>query len=113
MSSTIDSKPVSRMLQRSDSKRNMLSRGESHRNVSNLVGQSKATSSTQLLNSEQVKPAGEYFTTQHLHDRMRQYAQEAGIPAEFIERYSQESKSPNSPLRGNNTESLKKMMEED
>ncbi|CAM9130892.1 unnamed protein product, partial [Ectocarpus fasciculatus] len=68
--------------------RNMLSRGDSHRNLSQTRGQS----STHLLNQEARPTPGEYFTAQHMQDRVRQYAEEAGIPAEYIERYSQEAK---------------------
>lgn len=111
MSSVDASKPGSRMLSRSDSKRNMLSRGDSHRNLSQTRGQS----STHLLNQEARPTPGEYFTAQHMQDRVRQYAEEAGIPAEYIERYSQEAKSTVTPGKssGGATESLKRLMAEE
>ena len=114
MSSVEASKPGSRMLSRSDSKRN-LSRGDSHRNLGNVASQGR--SSTHLLSQEsRGPPPGEYFTAQHMHDRVRQYAEEAGIPADYLERYSQEAKSSvNHGKTGSTgtTESLKRMMVEE
>ena len=36
-------------------------------------------------------PSKDYFAAQSMHERMRQYAKEGGIPMEFVERYSQET----------------------
>lgn len=115
MSSADASKPSSRMLNRSDSKRN-LSRGDSHRNLGTVSNQTR--SSAHLLTQEsRGSPPGEYFTAQHMQERVRQYAEEAGIPVDYLERYSQEAKSTASQGKSvggvGTTESLKRMMVEE
>ena len=75
----------------------MLRRGDSKR----ILYQKSATD---LGPTSAVKPTGgDYFTSQHLQDRVRQYAQEAGIPLEYVERYAQESK----PVASSSAASLK------
>lgn len=105
-----ESKPSSRMLSRSDSKRNVLSRGESH-------NATRQQSSSHLHTPETARAApSEYFTSQHMQDRVRQYAQEAGIPSDYLERYSQEAKSLSTitPAKSNaQSESLKRLMAEE
>lgn len=113
MSSVDGVKPGSRMLNRSDSKLN-LSRGDSHRNLSG--GAQTRVSSAHFISSQEARASPvEYFTAQHMQDRVRQYAEEAGIPSEYLERYSQEAKSSvsNSKPSVTATDSLKRMMAEE
>ncbi len=37
--------------------------------------------------------SNDYFAAQHLQDRVRQYAQEAGIPIEYLDRYTMETRA--------------------
>jgi hypothetical protein len=114
MSSSVGNsdKPGSRLLSRGDSHRNMLSRGASHSNLAHVGAQGKQPSASHLTSQEgpqsqgqgQGRPvaATEYFTAQHMQDRVRQYAAEAGIPADYLERYSQEAAagSATTPAKG-------------
>ena len=87
-----------KMLQRGGSKQNLKSISDfnqnNQRSQADLLsfGKSLASSGNEL-----------YFTAQHLQDRVRQYAQEAGIPIEYIERYSQESLKPTTSERQHST----------
>jgi len=64
-------------------------RGASHLRRSTSTGRRPSISSS---GSRRSPAQADYFSTQTMHERIKQYAQVGGIPSEFLDRYVQESK---------------------
>jgi hypothetical protein len=71
-------------LVRGDSKRSVKTESpDTQRNLLRI----KSSNAIEIVGAPK---ANDYFNAQHLQDRVRQYAQEAGIPLEYLDRYTTE-----------------------
>jgi hypothetical protein len=57
---------------------------------STLAGLSASSSAAVISQPAYQQPPAEYFSTESLMERMKQYAAQGGIPVDYIERYSQQ-----------------------
>lgn len=74
-----------------------LARGDSKRSVKADGGDAQRSllrmKSSNAIEVVGAPKANDYFNAQHLQDRVRQYAQEAGIPLEYLDRYTTETRA--------------------
>lgn len=55
-------------------------------------GQSMSSLMTPSKTPDRKAQHADYFATQSMQDRIRQYAEEGGIPVEFLDRYNQDTR---------------------
>ena len=64
------------------------------RNIASSKGQSSVALLSHSKTPDKLSTVAplDYFATQSMQERIRQYAEEGGIPVEFLDRYNQDSK---------------------